>query len=297
MATTARTRGSRPAACSASSAAHRRAAQPQHRVPTLGEGRRARPARRRGRRRRGRRRCRRGPAGRGRSPPSRPRPGRRRSRRGSPCGSTARARSGPPVRPAGASQVSAASRGPPGALQRDGLGQRAPGEDNQGDLVPSRALMMPLEQVLPPSAAVTAEGHLSIGGCDLVELAEEHGTPLVVYDEGALRGMARAYRQAFAALAPDVDVIYASKAYFGQAMLRLAREEGLCVDVASGGRAVRGPARRLRAGAHLHARKQQGRARGGRGARGRRRHDHHRQPRRGRPARARGRARGRASGC
>lgn len=95
--------------------------------------------------------------------------------------------------------------------------------------------MMPLEQVLPPSAAVTAEGHLSIGGCDLVELTEEYGTPLVVYDEGALRGMARAYRQAFAALAPDVDVIYASKAYFGQAMLRLACEEGLCVDVASGG--------------------------------------------------------------
>jgi diaminopimelate decarboxylase len=95
--------------------------------------------------------------------------------------------------------------------------------------------MMPLEQVLPPSAAVTAEGHLSIGGCDLVELAAEHGTPLVIYDEGALRAMARAYRDAFAALAPDVDVIYASKAYFGQAMLRLACEEGLAVDVASGG--------------------------------------------------------------
>ena len=95
--------------------------------------------------------------------------------------------------------------------------------------------MMPLEQVLPPSAAVTAEGHLSIGGCDLVALAEEYGTPLVIYDEGALRAMARAYRDAFAAHAPDVDVIYASKAYFGQAMLRLAREEGLCVDVASGG--------------------------------------------------------------
>lgn len=95
--------------------------------------------------------------------------------------------------------------------------------------------MMPLEQVLPPSAAVTAEGHLSIGGCDLVELAAEHGTPLVIYDEGALRATARAYRDAFAALAPDTDVIYASKAYFGQAMLRLACEEGLCVDVASGG--------------------------------------------------------------
>jgi diaminopimelate decarboxylase len=95
--------------------------------------------------------------------------------------------------------------------------------------------MKPLEQVLPPSAAVTPEGHLSIGGCDLVALAEEHGTPLVVYDEGALRATARAYREAFTALAPDVEVVYASKAYFGQAMLRLACEEGLAVDVASGG--------------------------------------------------------------
>ncbi|MGE3138434.1 MAG: diaminopimelate decarboxylase, partial [Thermoleophilia bacterium] len=95
--------------------------------------------------------------------------------------------------------------------------------------------MTPLDQVLPPSAAVTPEGHLSIGGCDTVALAEEHGTPLVVYDEGLLRATIRAYRSAFAALAPDVEVIYASKAYFGQAMLRLAREEGMGVDVASGG--------------------------------------------------------------
>ena len=95
--------------------------------------------------------------------------------------------------------------------------------------------MMPLDQVLPPSAAVTHEGHLSIGGCDLVELAAAHGTPLVVYDEGALRATARRYREAFAALDPEVEVIYASKAYFGLAMLRLAREEGLSVDVASGG--------------------------------------------------------------
>jgi diaminopimelate decarboxylase len=95
--------------------------------------------------------------------------------------------------------------------------------------------MMPLDQVLPPSAAVTPEGHLSIGGCDMVALAEEHGTPLVVYDEGALRATARAYRAAFDALAPGVEIIYASKAYFGQAMLRLAREEGMAVDVASGG--------------------------------------------------------------
>jgi diaminopimelate decarboxylase len=95
--------------------------------------------------------------------------------------------------------------------------------------------MAPLDQVLPPSAAVTPEGHLAIGGCDTVDLAREHGTPLVVYDEGALRAAARAYREAFAAHAHDTEVVYASKAYFGLAMLRLACEEGLSVDVASGG--------------------------------------------------------------
>ena len=95
--------------------------------------------------------------------------------------------------------------------------------------------MTALEQVLPPSAAITPEGHLAIGGCDVVDLAEAHGTPLVIYDEGALRATARAYVAAFRAHAPDVEVIYASKAYFGLAMLRVALEEGLSVDVASGG--------------------------------------------------------------
>ncbi len=95
--------------------------------------------------------------------------------------------------------------------------------------------MTSLSHVLPPSAAMTSQGHLSIGGCDVVALAAEHGTPLVVYDEGALRGMARAYVTAFRSHTPDADVIYASKAYFGLAMLRIALEEGLSIDVASGG--------------------------------------------------------------
>ncbi|MEQ9094414.1 MAG: diaminopimelate decarboxylase, partial [Miltoncostaeaceae bacterium] len=71
--------------------------------------------------------------------------------------------------------------------------------------------------------------------CDLVALAEEFGTPLVVYDEGQLRAMCAAYRSALDANAPGGEVLYASKAYFGLAMLRLAAEEGMSVDVASGG--------------------------------------------------------------
>lgn len=95
--------------------------------------------------------------------------------------------------------------------------------------------MTPLEQVLPPSAELTAEGHLSLGGCDLVTLAEEFGTPLVAYDEAHLRTMCASYRAALDAAAPGGEVLYASKAFFGLAMLRLAAEEGMSVDVASGG--------------------------------------------------------------
>ncbi len=95
--------------------------------------------------------------------------------------------------------------------------------------------MMSLAQVLPPSAAATPEGHLSVGGCDLVDLAGEFGTPLVVYDEDEIRATARRYRDAMAAHDPRAEVLYASKAFYAQAMLRLALEEGLSVDVASGG--------------------------------------------------------------
>ncbi len=95
--------------------------------------------------------------------------------------------------------------------------------------------MQPLSNVLPPSAALTGDGHLSIGGCDLVSLAEEHGTPLVVYDGGALRDTMRRYLSAFRAHDPQAEVIYASKAFWAQAVLRMVHEEDLRVDVASGG--------------------------------------------------------------
>jgi diaminopimelate decarboxylase len=95
--------------------------------------------------------------------------------------------------------------------------------------------MQPLSQVLPPSATTTPEGHLSIGGCDVVALAGEYGTPLVIYDGGLLRDTMRRYVQAFRAHDPEAEVIYASKAFWAQALLRMAHEEGLRMDVASGG--------------------------------------------------------------
>ena len=83
---------------------------------------------------------------------------------------------------------------------------------------------------------MTAEGHLTLGGCDVVELAGEYGTPLYVYDEAAIRGRARAYREALAAAYPgQSQVCYAAKAYCAPWLLRLIRDQGLGLDVVSGG--------------------------------------------------------------
>ncbi len=89
----------------------------------------------------------------------------------------------------------------------------------------------PLERhLLPCSAEVDEKGHLHVGGVDLLELAEEFGTPLFVYDEEHLR---LACREAVGAWGDGVA--YATKAFLCRAMARLAHEEGMKLDVASGG--------------------------------------------------------------
>ena len=89
----------------------------------------------------------------------------------------------------------------------------------------------PLERhLLPRSASVDERGHLHVGGIDVLELAEQFGTPLFVYDEAHLR---QACREAVAAWGDGVA--YATKAFLCRAMARLADEEGMHLDVASGG--------------------------------------------------------------
>jgi diaminopimelate decarboxylase len=89
--------------------------------------------------------------------------------------------------------------------------------------------------VYPLGSRVNERGHLEVGGCDLVELARELGTPAYVYAEDDVRARARSYVEAFRARTDDFEVIYASKAAPFVAMCRLMREEGLSIDVASGG--------------------------------------------------------------
>ena len=89
--------------------------------------------------------------------------------------------------------------------------------------------VLPIE-LLPDSAEVGSDGQLLIGGCDLADLAEQYGTPLFVYDEDQLRSRCREAVDAF-----GDGVAYATKAFLCRAMARLAHEEGMHLDVASGG--------------------------------------------------------------
>ena len=79
------------------------------------------------------------------------------------------------------------------------------------------------------------DGHLEIGGCDAVQLARRFGTPLYVLDEEDIRRRCRAYREAMATHAPGGMVAYAGKALLCQAICRLIAEEGLGLDLVSGG--------------------------------------------------------------
>lgn len=77
--------------------------------------------------------------------------------------------------------------------------------------------------------------HLEIGSCDVVTLAEQFGTPLYVFDEEEIRRAIREYREAFSANYPRFHIAYAGKAFLCAAMCCLAAEEGLWLDVVSGG--------------------------------------------------------------
>ncbi len=92
-----------------------------------------------------------------------------------------------------------------------------------------------MSALLPDTAGVNEKGHLTLGGCDVVELAAEFGTPLYVFDEATLRRTCAEYRREFSQSYGDVLVIYAAKAFINRALAMVIKEEGLGLDVVSGG--------------------------------------------------------------
>jgi diaminopimelate decarboxylase len=89
--------------------------------------------------------------------------------------------------------------------------------------------------VFPETAHIDDSGHLHIGGCDVTYLANEFGTPLYVFDESTIRSQCRQFKSEFTRLYPDTVVAYASKAFLNSAIASLCKEEGLGLDVVSGG--------------------------------------------------------------
>ena len=105
--------------------------------------------------------------------------------------------------------------------------------DNSGSIAAADPIAA--SPVYPAGSRVNERGHLEIAGCDVVELAERFGTPAYLYAEDDIRGRARQYVGAFEQRTDGFEVIYASKALPCSAAYRVMREEGLSVDVASGG--------------------------------------------------------------
>lgn len=88
----------------------------------------------------------------------------------------------------------------------------------------------PLDASLLPDDTQLLDDDVVVGGVSLSELAQRYGTPLFVYDEATLRARCEETVRGF-----DDGVAFAAKSFLCGAMARLAHEEGLCIDVATGG--------------------------------------------------------------
>lgn len=91
------------------------------------------------------------------------------------------------------------------------------------------------QMFLHGTSKVNDKGHLEIGGVDTIEIVRDFGTPVYVYDIALIRERARGFKETFERLGVKAQVAYASKAFSTIAMVQLAEQEGLSLDVVSGG--------------------------------------------------------------
>lgn len=89
--------------------------------------------------------------------------------------------------------------------------------------------------LFPITTHINQHAHLEIGGCDVVSLAREHGTPLYIFDDVHLRTRAAEIRGAFHARWENSSVLYATKAYYSPYLARIFKDAGLGIDVTSAG--------------------------------------------------------------
>lgn len=92
----------------------------------------------------------------------------------------------------------------------------------------------PNQNIKPLTTKINNAGNVEIGGCDLVSLAEKYGTPLYVYDEQTIRGMCKAYKDAFKNY-KNIKMMFASKAFLTKATAKILASENFGFDMVSGG--------------------------------------------------------------
>jgi diaminopimelate decarboxylase len=91
-------------------------------------------------------------------------------------------------------------------------------------------------RLFPHTAAISADGHLMVGGVDTCALAKYWGTPLYLYDEQTIQTQCRTYLDALERhCRGPFRVSYAAKAFLSTAIARLIAHEGLGLDVVSDG--------------------------------------------------------------
>jgi diaminopimelate decarboxylase len=114
---------------------------------------------------------------------------------------------------------------PAGALHGDGPAPAHP-------LGPPPADLLALDERIWPRGADRRNGVVHLAGIDVRDLATQHGTPAFISVEDDFRGRCREHRAAFG---PDVDIYYAGKAFLCRAVTRWLADEGLSLDVSTGG--------------------------------------------------------------
>ena len=91
------------------------------------------------------------------------------------------------------------------------------------------------QTVFPETARINEDGQLLIGGCNTLELADQYGTPVYVLDDVTLRARCRSFVQEFQQRHAASQIVYAAKAYINPALAQIFDQEGLGLDVVSGG--------------------------------------------------------------
>ena len=93
---------------------------------------------------------------------------------------------------------------------------------------------LPIRHVLPKTTGIATEGHLSIGGCNIHDLANQYGTPLYIFDELDFRETAQEFRNEFGKRWENITILYAAKAYLSSPITKIVNQENLGMDVVSG---------------------------------------------------------------